>query len=346
MKNLLEAAEGLLIVLNEHRQIVAMNHDFMKSIGVRDPESVLGLRLGETLQCVHAQEMDGGCGTSFHCTSCGAAIAMMAAIEEDKPDERICALQYRENETIREKCLKVSAKPFRTEDGSWVLFFAQDITKEQLLHNLERTFFHDINNILSGVSGAAQLLAMETPESDSVKLLNRSLDRLHREFKLQKELAFRKEETYEPAFRRVSLSDIRRETGVLLNRNELLESRILEETRPDHEIFIYTDMMLTSRVLANMILNALEAAEEEGKVTLDTTANATHVSWHVWNDRPVPKQVQPRIFQKHFTTKEGEGRGFGTYSMKLFGEKFLKGNISFTSSEESGTTFSFSLPIS
>lgn len=346
MKNLLEAAEGLLIVLNEHRQIVAMNHDFMKNIGVRDPENVLGLRLGETLQCVHAEEMEGGCGTSFHCTSCGAAIATMAAIEEDKPDERICALQHQENGTVREKCLKVNAKPFQTEDGRWILFFAQDITREQLLHNLERTFFHDINNILNGVSGSAQLLAMETPDSASVKLLNKSLDRLLREFRLQKELAFRKEETYEPAVSRVSLSDIRRETGVLLNGNELLQSRTLEEKQAENETFVYTDVMLASRVLSNMILNALEATQEGGKVILDTTVSDTEVSWHVWNDRPVPKQVRPRIFQKHFTTKEGDGRGFGTYSMKLFGEKFLKGKVSFSSSKESGTTFSFALPIS
>jgi len=345
MKNLLEVAEGLLIVLNEHRQIVAMNHDFMINIGIRNPENVLGLRLGETLQCVHAEEMEGGCGTSFHCASCGAAIAMMVAIEEEKPDERICALQYQENGIVREKCLKVSAKPFRTEDGRWTLFFAQDITKEQLLHNLERTFFHDINNILSGVAGAGKLLAMDKPDNDSVKLLNKSIDRLQREIRLQSELAFRKEETYEPAFSRVALSDIARETGVLLNRNELLQSRRLEENRPKSEAFIYTDIMLVSRVLANMVLNALEATEEGGKVALDTTVSDTEVSWQVWNASPVPKQIHPRIFQKHFTTKEGDGRGFGTYSMKLFGEKFLKGKVSFTSSKESGTTFSFALPM-
>lgn len=345
MNNLLEAAEGLLIVLNEYRQIVAMNHDFMKSIGVRNPENVLGLRLGETLQCVHAEEMEGGCGTSFHCTSCGAAIAMMAAMEKEKTEERICALQYKDNGTVREKCLRVSAKPFRTEDGRWLLFFAQDITREQLLHNLERTFFHDINNILSGVSGAGKLLAMEKPDSDSVKLLNKSLDRLQREIRFQKELALRKEDTYEPSFNRASLSDIRRETWILLNRNDLLHTRTLEKNLPAKEIRIRTDLMLVSRVLANMILNALEAAEKGGKVTLDTEVTDSEVSWHVWNAAPIPEQIRPRIFQKHFTTRQGDGRGLGTYSMKLFGEKFLKGKVSFTSSEESGTTFCFTHPI-
>ncbi|MCF8044728.1 MAG: HAMP domain-containing histidine kinase [Desulfarculaceae bacterium] len=345
MKKLLEAAEGLLIILNENRQIVAMNHDFMKNIGIRDPESVLGLRLGETLQCVHSDELKAGCGTTFHCASCGAAIAMMAAMENDKNEERICALQYRDKGTVREKCLKVSAKPFRTEDGRWILFFARDITREQLLHNLERTFFHDINNILSGISGAGELLAMEKPESHSVKLLNKSLDRLQREIKMQKDLSFRKEDAYQPTVTKTALFEILHETRVLLNNNNLLHSRTLEEHRPETDIFIYTDIMLVSRVLANMILNALEATEEGGKVTFDTTANDSEVSWSVRNPGHIPERVRPRIFQKHFTTKEGDGRGFGTYSMKLFGEKFLKGRVTFTSSKQSGTTFTFTHPV-
>lgn len=344
-KNLLEAAEGLLIILNRHRQIVAMNHDFIKSIGIRNPEEVLGLRLGETLQCVHSDELEGGCGTTFHCASCGAAIAMMAAMENNERSERICALRHRENGEVREKCLKVSAKPFRTEDGCWLLFFAKDITREQLLHNLERTFFHDINNILSGISGAGKLLAMEKPDSDSVRLLNKSLDRLDREIRMQRELSLRKEDAYKPSVRKTSLSEILDETRVFLNGNDLLNSRTLEETRPENEVFIYTDIMLVSRILCNMILNALETTEEGGKVTLDTFVNNSEVSWSVRNPGHIPERIRPRIFQKHFTTKEGDGRGFGTYSMKLFGEKFLKGRVSFTSSRQAGTTFTFTHPL-
>jgi sensor histidine kinase regulating citrate/malate metabolism len=37
------------------------------------------------------------------------------------------------------------------------------------------------------------------------------------------------------------------------------------------------------------------------------------------------------------------GRGIGTYSMKLFGEKYLKGKVWFTSSAENGTSFFFEL---
>jgi sensor histidine kinase regulating citrate/malate metabolism len=45
-----------------------------------------------------------------------------------------------------------------------------------------------------------------------------------------------------------------------------------------------------------------------------------------------------QLFQRSFSTK-GTGRGIGTYSMKLFGEKYLEGRVDFESTRENGTTF-------
>ena len=65
--------------------------------------------------------------------------------------------------------------------------------------------------------------------------------------------------------------------------------------------------------------------------------------WDVWNSGVIPSNIQNRIFQRHFSTKASVGRGLGTFSMKLFGEKYLKGKVSFLSSVEKGTTFTFKL---
>jgi len=50
------------------------------------------------------------------------------------------------------------------------------------------------------------------------------------------------------------------------------------------------------------------------------------------------------LFQRSFSSK-GSGRGLGTYSMKLFGEKYLDGEVSFESDRIKGTTFTISLPL-
>jgi len=68
------------------------------------------------------------------------------------------------------------------------------------------------------------------------------------------------------------------------------------------------------------------------------------VVFSVQNPGVMPHTTQLQIFQRSFSTR-GPGRGTGTYSIKLFGEHYLKGKVWFSSSEEEGTTFFLSLPI-
>jgi CheY-like chemotaxis protein len=59
----------------------------------------------------------------------------------------------------------------------------------------------------------------------------------------------------------------------------------------------------------------------------------------------MPLAVQERIFLRSFSTKSRQGRGLGTYSMKLLGEQYLGGKVSFISNEQSGTVFHFDVPL-
>jgi signal transduction histidine kinase len=49
------------------------------------------------------------------------------------------------------------------------------------------------------------------------------------------------------------------------------------------------------------------------------------------------------VFQRSFTTKSGTGHGLGTYGMRLLGERYLGGRVSFVTSAEGGTVFSMRL---
>lgn len=95
-----------------------------------------------------------------------------------------------------------------------------------------------------------------------------------------------------------------------------------------------------------MVTNALEATSNDGTVKVwAEKQDASHLSFCVWNHKPIPQDIAPRIFQRNFSTKQGAGRGIGTYSMKLFGEQILGGQVSFITSPEEGTVFRFSLPL-
>jgi signal transduction histidine kinase len=99
-----------------------------------------------------------------------------------------------------------------------------------------------------------------------------------------------------------------------------------------------SDATLLRRVIGNMTKNALEACPAGGTVTLSCSTDPQRVLFSVHNPAVIPPHVQVQLFQRSFSTK-GPGRGVGTYSMKLLSERYLDGEVSFTSSAEQGTTF-------
>lgn len=70
-----------VFVLNAQRQIVFASENARDWLGDKDLESVLGQRPGEALDCVHAEEHPGGCGTSKTCQACGVVKAILASLQ-------------------------------------------------------------------------------------------------------------------------------------------------------------------------------------------------------------------------------------------------------------------------
>ena len=55
--------------------------------------------------------------------------------------------------------------------------------------------------------------------------------------------------------------------------------------------------------------------------------------FRVHNPGVMSAEVQGQIFHRAFSTKGEEGRGIGTYSIRLFTEQYLQGHVRFTSNE-------------
>jgi len=97
------------------------------------------------------------------------------------------------------------------------------------------------------------------------------------------------------------------------------------------------------RVIVNAIKNAMEAIDKGETVDLSVRTENHAVQFEIHNKSFMPQDVQSRIFRKSFSTKSRD-RGIGTYSIKLFTEKYLKGKVWFTSTSEQGTTFYIMVP--
>ena len=346
---LLSSVGGLLAVLDEHRQIVALNDEFLQMLGIDDPAAVLGLRPGEALRCIHAHEEPGGCGTSRFCSSCGAAIAIVSSLAEDAPKERLCALSaMRGDNKAMDAALLVRSRPVRIEGKRFLLLFVQDVTKQEQRAALERSFFYDINNMLGLLAGTAELLAQGSgQQTDLTETIHRSAMRLAKEVTVHRCLLQEENAVIQPMLTDVAVQGVCDELRSFFASHIVVcqQEIIFPEQVP--ELTLRTDSSLLLRVLCNMITNALEASQagpdKSVKVWLEQTAK--HLIFCVWNAQVIPPETACRIYQLYFSTKGEPGRGIGTYSIRLIGEKILGGKVSFTSSATEGTVFRFAVPL-
>ncbi|MDD2367541.1 MAG: ATP-binding protein [Desulfuromonadaceae bacterium] len=117
----------------------------------------------------------------------------------------------------------------------------------------------------------------------------------------------------------------------------------------DHTLpFILMDANLLRQVLLNIIMNALQAMEEQGgKLLVESAMSANDkVSFVITDNGPgIPTDSIDRIFDRYFTTKKsGEGTGLGLFVTKNLLES-IGGNISVANRSGGGTSFTVTIPI-
>ena len=341
---LLQFTSGLLAILDEHRQILAVNASLLEALGIEDASTVLGLRPGEAICCVHADEGPGGCGTAISCSSCGAAIAIVTTLAEDVATEKTCAATVKRGGEEVDVCLQVRCVPIRFDGRRFLLLFLQDITSQQKWVSLERVFFHDVMNILNGLLGTAELMTLDGCDPELVATVGELAVQLKNEIALQRILSDTKHQGYELALQPVTAGQLVKEIKHVFTNHPVAEGKSLIIADPVPDLSVTTDHSLLLKVLVNMLTNAFEATDGDGEVRFRIDQGENAVSFSVWNKRAIPDNIRQRIFQRHFTTKGGTGRGIGTFSMKLCGEDLLGGKVCFTTSEDAGTTFSLTLP--
>ena len=347
MTGMLNIVSGLLAVLNEHRQILALNDHLLEKMGIDDPMAILGLRPGEALHCAFAEDGPGGCGTGKLCASCGAAIAIVISLATNKPAERLCALRSKQDGKIVDLYFIVRAQPLLIEDQRMVLLFLQDITLQHHWETMERVFFHDITNTITGLVGSSEMLLKECPPElqARMKTVHELAMQLSKDIQMQKYLVHPDMASRDPQLVRASLQDIIIKIQRLFSDHPLLEGKTLTITPQLPETELWTDPYILIRVLVNMITNALEASQPGEEVRVSAEVQAHQVVFSVWNQQHIPDFIAGRIFQRNFTTKPENGHGLGTYSMKLFGETLLEGDVGFLTSETDGTIFYIKLPL-
>ncbi len=215
----------------------------------------------------------------------------------------------------------------------------------QRRRTLERIFFHDILNIAGSVRGFAELLKNKdvSGSQEIYDLIYDAADKNLEEIENQRTLANAEDHDLHVEIGQVSSKLLLQLVANLYRSHPVGKDKLIVVSPECENIFFESDQGLLSRVLGNMIKNALEATKPGGTVTVGSRADGEQVEFRVHNAAVISQKVQKKIFRKEVSTK-AKGRGLGTYSIKILTE-YLKGQVTFTSSEEDGTTFRASYPL-
>ena len=338
---MLETLGGWVAILNKERQVLAVNHGLLKMMGIPDPAGVLGLRPGEMLHCAHAHDHSGGCGTGRFCVTCGAAIAIVAAQRTCCGQQRECVLTIEREGALSDHVFVVNCSPFELDSERLLLICMRDVSAEKRRMALERTFLHDVSNVLTvlGVAVARLDQSGGVAEPALLNQIREASETLSREVRVQRLLGRDDPGESRLDIQEVRPGDILKRIEAIFARRPVAEGQSLVVDWPQSEVPFETDIALLVRVLLNMVINAFEAGEPGDQVRIGIEEADEDVTFYVWNRQAIPESVSLRVFQRYFSTKEGDGRGWGTFAMKLLGEALLKGKVSFSTSQGAGTTF-------
>jgi hypothetical protein len=341
-RTMLNAVFDIVLILDKNRQAVFANTSLQKFLGIANIDSVLGYRPGEIFDCVHAYSVDTGCGTTDFCKFCGAVKSILIA-QEGRYDVEECVVMKKDGSAVD---LAVAAAPIRAGGDGFVFFAIRNISDQKRRELLEGVFFHDVLNVASIIWTATEMLKIghKEKQEELIDKIHMATLRLIDEVKSQGNLSKAERSELAVDIREIKAMDMMGQAVSLYKDFGTSRGVRIEIEAESEDVAFKSDFILLRRVLGNMIKNAIEAAEKGEVVKIGSKRSDDSVEFRVNNKTVMPPEISMNIFKRSFSTK-GKGRGLGTYSIKIFTERYLHGKADFTSESGTGTTFFVSYPL-
>lgn len=345
----LDATNGIILILNSCLQAVFANKAFLNMVKIKVRSDIYGKRTGEIIKCIHATDGENGCGTGEACRYCDAVPIMLKALETNEESSGEFSNTNIINGYEQNVNLSIHMAPLRVQEEIFYMISFTDKSDSIRKKMLERIFFHDIINTAGALKGIMGLLKEDAPDMIKAELefVEESFQYLVEEIQAQKYMIDAEDNQLRLEITKLETADILNIVSKLYEGHDVKINKTIIIDVHCINIGLYTDQRLLRRILGNMIKNALEASDEGGVVALGCCMDDDEKDWitfWVHNDNYMDERVQNLVFHRLFSTR-GTGRGLGTYSMKLFGETFLKGKVGFFTDKDKGTRFYIRLPL-
>ena len=346
-EEILNSIPDMAIIVNKERQVVFLNQTVLQLLGIKNIEVAMGARPGEIFKCIHSNDYIHGCGTGQDCRYCGALNAILQSLETNNRISCESRITSNFDGNLISFDLNITAQPFNLKEKVFVMVFLSDISNQKRRELLEMTFLHDLLNIVTVVKGLIDIFPLEglnSKQKQYFSQIKQSSQILVEEFLAHRDLINAENNDLIIDLKNHNSLEIINSTIEIIKSYDVAKERIIEFDNNSTSVMIQTDSNLLSRILRNLLENALEASVSGETVKIGCQiSNQTIIFW-VKNSVAMTESVKSQIFQRSFSTK-GPGRGIGTYSVKLLTERYLGGKISFQSSKQEGTIFYVHLPI-
>ena len=346
-KDIFNSISTVSVVLNETRQVLFASNDFLDMLQIGKDNSILGLRPGEVIACIHSNESPHGCNNSSSCSFCGALQAVLESDRTNTKTTKEARITSLINENLISWDLSVTSVPLNILNKRYFIGSMIDISSEKRKKQLERIFLHDLVNTAGGISGLSDALNQLDEESlkkEVVEAIGKTSKNILEQILSYRHLLSAESGELEVNKTTIVSTDLIEECVKIVSNNKSLSGRI-EIAASCKRIEFISDKVLLSRVIINMIINAVEAENNPNSAVLVWGEQIQDkIKFCVRNHSIIPNDIQKQIFQRSFSTK-GTSRGLGTYSMKLLGENYLKGKVGFVSNESDRTVFYIELPM-
>ncbi|MCD4723032.1 MAG: HAMP domain-containing histidine kinase [Desulfobacula sp.] len=221
--------------------------------------------------------------------------------------------------------------------------------KLSMLGHVSASLAHEIKNPLASIKGAAEILADEVPENhpkhEFIEIMRMEISRLNHS--VDDVLKYCRGQQYQDKVRKEPIEKIINQVVLLLEaglkeKSIQVSIQIARQAESSKNGFV-TDEAAMIQVLMNIMINAVDAVEENGKIFIELGTYERGCLIRISDDGPgIDKNMAEKVFQSFVTFKE-EGTGLGLSISKRIVES-LGGKIVIEESTLGGAAFSIFLP--
>lgn len=205
---------------------------------------------------------------------------------------------------------------------------------------------HEARNLLTGVIGLAQVLAVKAGEGDARDMLRaiecearRCVDMLASYLKLSRSSV----ESVRPISASEIVKPIEHLVAYQLRQRQCSLAVVVADNLPR----VLGSVSELQRVLINLVINAADACGKGGHIFVQAISDdGRNLELSVTDDGPgVPPELREKIFEPFFSTKTaGDGTGLGLALSRSIAETH-RGSLELEPSTRPGTTFTLRLPV-